>query len=196
MFFSEWTRPFCGFFTRYVCVERRRRTRWHRCRHWSHRAGGLAVVGGLVVVGCLAAGDNRHNHCKPNPQDLRQSRAKRFCEVIEGCEGNGEIDGGGRRKKGYRNPTGGGIMEEEHLTKRKDSIMGHFASKDAYKNLTDRINWFTQGAPVSETLYQILQVLYTEDEAKRVALLPVRPFTAKCGSSSCRLRWRGSLSSR
>lgn len=57
--------------------------------------------------------------------------------------------------------------------------MGHLASKDAYKNLTDRINWFTQGAPVSETLYQILQVLYTEDEAKRVALLPVRPFTAK-----------------
>ena len=65
------------------------------------------------------------------------------------------------------------------MTKRKDSIMGHLASKDAYKNLTDRINWFTQGAPVSETLYQILQVLYTEDEAKRVALLPVRPFTAK-----------------
>ena len=70
-------------------------------------------------------------------------------------------------------------MEKEHLTKRKDSIMGHLASKDAYKNLTDRINWFTQGAPVSETLYQILQVLYTEDEAKHVALLPVRPFTAK-----------------
>ncbi len=70
-------------------------------------------------------------------------------------------------------------MKEEHLTKRKDSIMGHFASKDAYKNLTDRINWFTQGAPVSETLYKILQVLYTEDEAKRMALLPVRPFTAK-----------------
>ncbi|MGN0658155.1 MAG: 4Fe-4S dicluster domain-containing protein [Emergencia sp.] len=57
--------------------------------------------------------------------------------------------------------------------------MGHLASKDAYRNLSDRINWFTQGAPVSETLYQILQVLYTEDEAKRVALLPVRPFTAK-----------------
>ena len=57
--------------------------------------------------------------------------------------------------------------------------MGHFASKDAYKNLTDRINWFTQGAPVSDTLYKILQVLYTEKEAKWVALLPVRPFTAK-----------------
>ena len=57
--------------------------------------------------------------------------------------------------------------------------MGHISSRDAYKNLEDRINWFTQGAPVSDTLYKILQVLYTEKEAKWVALLPVRPFTAK-----------------
>ncbi len=57
--------------------------------------------------------------------------------------------------------------------------MGHITSKDAYKNLEDRINWFTQGAPPSESLDKILQVLYTEQEAKWVALLPVRPFTAK-----------------
>lgn len=57
--------------------------------------------------------------------------------------------------------------------------MGHITSKDAYKNLEERINWFTQGAPASETFYKILQVLYTEKEAKWVALLPVRPFTAK-----------------
>ncbi len=56
--------------------------------------------------------------------------------------------------------------------------MGHITSKDAYKNLEERINWFTQGAPPSESLYKILQVLYTETEAKWVALLPVRPFTA------------------
>ena len=55
--------------------------------------------------------------------------------------------------------------------------MGHLTTKDAYKNLEERINWFTQGAPPSETLYKILQVLYTEKEAKWVALLPVRPFT-------------------
>ena len=55
--------------------------------------------------------------------------------------------------------------------------MGHLTTKDAYKNLEDRINWFTQGAPASETLYKILQVLYTEKEAKWVAKLPVRPFT-------------------
>ena len=57
--------------------------------------------------------------------------------------------------------------------------MGHITSKDAYRNLEERINWFTQGAPPSASLYKILQVLYTEDEAKWVALLPVRPFTAK-----------------
>jgi ferredoxin len=57
--------------------------------------------------------------------------------------------------------------------------MGHITSKDAYKNLEERINWFTQGAPTSDSLYKILQVLYTEREAKLVALLPVRPFTAK-----------------
>jgi ferredoxin len=57
--------------------------------------------------------------------------------------------------------------------------MGHITSKDAYKNLEERINWFTQGAPPSDNLYKILQVLYTEREAKWVSLLPVRPFTAK-----------------
>ena len=51
--------------------------------------------------------------------------------------------------------------------------MGHITSKDAYKNLEERINWFT------DSLYKILQVLYTEREAKWVAKLPIRPFTAK-----------------
>ncbi|MCH5344295.1 MAG: 4Fe-4S binding protein [Acetatifactor sp.] len=57
--------------------------------------------------------------------------------------------------------------------------MGHLTARDAYKNLEDRINWFVQGAPSSETWYKILQVLYTEKEAKWVAMLPVRPFTLK-----------------
>ena len=39
--------------------------------------------------------------------------------------------------------------------------MGHLTSRNAYKNLEDRINWFTQGAPAfSGTFYKILQVLY------------------------------------
>ncbi|MEE1163646.1 MAG: (Fe-S)-binding protein, partial [Lachnospiraceae bacterium] len=57
--------------------------------------------------------------------------------------------------------------------------MGHLTSRDAYKNLEDRLNWFTQGAPSSETLTKILQVLFTEKEAKWVAQLPVRPFSLK-----------------
>ena len=57
--------------------------------------------------------------------------------------------------------------------------MGHLTSRDAYKNLEDRINWFTQGAAASETLTKILQVLFTEKEAKWVARLPIRPFTLK-----------------
>lgn len=57
--------------------------------------------------------------------------------------------------------------------------MGHVTSKDAYKSLEERLNWFTQGVPASETLYKILQVLFTEKEAKVMAMLPVRPFTLK-----------------
>ena len=57
--------------------------------------------------------------------------------------------------------------------------MGHLTSKDAYRNLEDRLNWFTQGAPPSATLTKILKVLFTEKEAKWVAMLPIRPFTLK-----------------
>ena len=57
--------------------------------------------------------------------------------------------------------------------------MGHLTSRDAYRNLEDRINWFTQGAPQSETLTKILKVFFTEKEADLAAMLPIRPFTAK-----------------
>ena len=57
--------------------------------------------------------------------------------------------------------------------------MGHLTSRDAYRNLEDRINWFTQGAAPSETLTRILRVLFTEKEAKWVAKLPIRPFSLK-----------------
>ena len=65
------------------------------------------------------------------------------------------------------------------LKTRKVKNMGHLTSRDAYKNLEDRLNWFTQGAPSSETLTKILQVLFTEKEAKWVAKLPIRPFSLK-----------------
>lgn len=55
--------------------------------------------------------------------------------------------------------------------------MGHLTSKDAYKTLDQRLNLFPQGAPPSESLYKILQILFTEKEARMVSQLPIRPFT-------------------
>lgn len=57
--------------------------------------------------------------------------------------------------------------------------MGHLTSKNAYESLEERINRFTQGAPASDTLYKILQVLFSEKEARVMAVLPIRPFTIK-----------------
>lgn len=55
--------------------------------------------------------------------------------------------------------------------------MSHIVGKEAYKSLEERLNKFPQGAPHSDTLYQILSLLFTEEEAKLAALLPIRPFT-------------------
>jgi len=57
--------------------------------------------------------------------------------------------------------------------------MAHLTTRSAYKNLVDRINQFPQGAPPSELLYKILEMLFTEKEAGFVASLPIKPFTAK-----------------
>ena len=57
--------------------------------------------------------------------------------------------------------------------------MAHQALKSAYDRLTDRLNKFPQGAPSSELLHSILRLLFSEKEANLVALLPIKPFTAK-----------------
>jgi len=57
--------------------------------------------------------------------------------------------------------------------------MAHATSRGAYRQLTDRLNRFPQGAPPSELLYRILALLFSEREAGLVAQLPIRPFTAK-----------------
>jgi ferredoxin len=49
----------------------------------------------------------------------------------------------------------------------------------AYTRLVDRLNRFPQGAPPTDTLYQILKLLVSEREADLVAQLPIRPFTAQ-----------------
>ena len=61
--------------------------------------------------------------------------------------------------------------EEEHL-------IAHLTSRTAYQNLVERLNRFPQGAPPSELLDKILQLLFTEKEAQLVALLPIKPFRA------------------
>jgi formate hydrogenlyase subunit 6/NADH:ubiquinone oxidoreductase subunit I len=55
--------------------------------------------------------------------------------------------------------------------------MAHHTLKQSYRSLADRLNLFPQGAPPTGLLFQILQVLFTEEEASLVAQLPVRPFT-------------------
>ncbi|MBW2454749.1 MAG: hypothetical protein JRI68_09565 [Deltaproteobacteria bacterium] len=56
--------------------------------------------------------------------------------------------------------------------------MGHQTAK-SYRNLQKRLNDHAQGAPESSTLYRLLEVLFTEEEAGLVAQLPFRFFTAR-----------------
>jgi ferredoxin len=60
--------------------------------------------------------------------------------------------------------------------------MSHITLKSGYAELVDRLNRFPQGAPPSDSLYKILQILFSEKEAQLVALLPIKPFTAKQAS--------------
>jgi Pyruvate/2-oxoacid:ferredoxin oxidoreductase delta subunit len=55
--------------------------------------------------------------------------------------------------------------------------MTHHLVKSGYAALADRINRFPQGAPLSDTLYKILNILFTEKDAALVSLLPIKPFT-------------------
>jgi Pyruvate/2-oxoacid:ferredoxin oxidoreductase delta subunit len=53
--------------------------------------------------------------------------------------------------------------------------MGHIASKN-YHKLQNRLDMNAQGAPTSEALYKILEILFSEDEADKVSKLPIIPF--------------------
>jgi hypothetical protein len=56
--------------------------------------------------------------------------------------------------------------------------MAHLTVRSAYKDLADRLNRFPQGAPPSELLYKILELLFTKEEADFVSKLSIKPFTA------------------
>ena len=62
--------------------------------------------------------------------------------------------------------------------------MGHNTSRVGYNKLVDRLNKFPLGAPPSETLYKILNVMFSKEEAKLVSLLPIKPFTVKTASKA------------
>ena len=55
----------------------------------------------------------------------------------------------------------------------------HHTTKPNHLKLGERLNYHPQGAPPSETLYKILKILFSEEEAGLVALLPVKPFTVR-----------------
>lgn len=57
--------------------------------------------------------------------------------------------------------------------------MAHITVKSGYRQLSDRLNRFPQGAPPTELLYRILEMLFSEREAQLVSQLPVKPFNAK-----------------
>jgi len=60
--------------------------------------------------------------------------------------------------------------------------MAHNTIKSGYSRLVDRLNRYPQGAPPSELLFKILKMLFSEQEAELVSLLPIKPFTAKKAS--------------
>jgi NAD-dependent dihydropyrimidine dehydrogenase PreA subunit len=63
--------------------------------------------------------------------------------------------------------------------------MSHITARKSYEQLVDRLNKYPQGAPASESLYKILEMLFSEEEAKLVAMLPIRPFEIKTAAK----RW-------
>lgn len=65
--------------------------------------------------------------------------------------------------------------------------MAHRTVKSGYQELAARLNKAPQGAPPSELLYRILSMLFSEEEAAKVALLPIKPFSAKQAAEAWRM---------
>jgi Pyruvate/2-oxoacid:ferredoxin oxidoreductase delta subunit len=60
--------------------------------------------------------------------------------------------------------------------------VAHSTLKTSFSELADRLNRFPQGAPKSDLLFKILSMLFSEEEAGLVSLMPIKPFTAKKAS--------------
>jgi Pyruvate/2-oxoacid:ferredoxin oxidoreductase delta subunit len=68
--------------------------------------------------------------------------------------------------------------------------MAHIAAKTGYQKLVKRLNKFPQGAPPAALLFEILKMLMNEKEASLLALVPIKPFTARAAAKA----WKTSLS--
>ncbi len=55
--------------------------------------------------------------------------------------------------------------------------MAHLTSRSGYRQLEARLNRFPQGATPGELLHRIFSLLFSDEEAQRMALLPLRPFS-------------------
>ena len=66
--------------------------------------------------------------------------------------------------------------------------MAHHTIKSSYKKLEERLNKFPQGAPPSKHLFNILKMLFSEDEARLVSQIPIKPFTALKASKIWKLK--------
>ena len=62
--------------------------------------------------------------------------------------------------------------------------MGHKTSREenSYVKLQQRLDRAPQGAPPSQALFDILKILFTEEEAELVSTLPINFVTAKKAS--------------
>jgi ferredoxin len=65
--------------------------------------------------------------------------------------------------------------------------MAHLAARSGYEQLASRLNKYPQGAPPSDLLYKILGLLMSEKEAALVALVPIKPFTAKTAARAWKM---------
>jgi len=65
--------------------------------------------------------------------------------------------------------------------------MAHSAARTGYDKLVKRLNKYPQGAPPAKLLFEILKVLMSEKEASLVALVPIKPFTAKTAARAWKM---------
>ncbi len=65
--------------------------------------------------------------------------------------------------------------------------MAHLAARTGYDKLVKRLNKYPQGAPPSKLLFEILKMLMSEKEASLVALVPIKPFTAKTAARAWKM---------